>query len=66
MVEKGALAYLCRIMMWDEYSALQDPDFDEVNLPVISRTQKSMKGAEFWLKFKFPQKFKPIIFVLMG
>lgn len=62
----GALSYLCRIMMWDGYSALQDPDSDEVNLLVISMTQKTMKGAEFWLKLKFPQKLKPIIFCYDG
>lgn len=26
-------------------------DFDEVNLPVISKTRKCAEGAEFWLKF---------------
>lgn len=53
-------------MMWDEYSALQDPDSHKVNSPVISVTQKSMKGVEFWLKLKFPEKLRPIIFSLDG
>lgn len=57
---RGALSYLCRIMMWDGYSALRD----RVNLPVISMTQKTMKGAEFLAEVKISSKVEAYYFLL--
>lgn len=51
----GAPTYLCGILMGEggdrSLGGAGMPDFDEVNLPVISKTQKCAEGAEFWLKF---------------